>query len=370
MRELLVRGPLPRAELARRLELSPASLTKSTRSLLTRGVITENAAPMRDSRGRPGIPVSVAIDDHQFLGVKITGDHVFAVRTNAAGRVLDSARRPLATTEVDAVATLIVHLVNDLAGVHPVQSVGIGVAGTMDRFDDRVRNNLYLGWHDVPLAELVRSRTGLPTVISGDVRALTAGVHWSGPGRELDDFAVVTIGVGIGMGLVLGGQTVAGVSGGVGRIAHTRVTDSGPPCSLGHRGCAAVYLESAPIVRAVAYAHDRVDLDLAAVCDLAAAGDPAASRVLSDAGHALGVVLAGLVNTLGLPALVLAGDGLIVLDHGRPAMNRALAEYLDPDASAPAVHLFASDFDEWARGAAVVACQWLLVDPPADRADL
>lgn len=357
-------GPLPRAELARRLRLSPAALTRVTRELLDTAAIRPSASAPSGTGGRPGTPLEVALEEHEMVGLKVTGDEVYGVRTDALGQVRTSAKRRLESTDVTAVTATIVELVKEVADDAPVEGVGIGLAGAMARFDDRVRQSLYLGWDDVPLAAEVERACGVPTVISNDVRALTAGVHWSGPARGQDDFAVVTTGVGVGLGLVMEGRNIAGTGGKAGMIGHQRLGESGPLCSEGHRGCVEAYLTTAAITGAVAVAHSDPSMTLDRVCMLADAGDAAARRALGDAASALGVVIAGLVNTLDLPTVILAGDGLPAVMRAQPQLESSLTGHLDRNATLPDVKFLVSDFDEWARGAAVVACQWLLLEPP------
>ncbi|MBK5250533.1 MAG: ROK family transcriptional regulator [Actinomycetales bacterium] len=364
VRALLLAGPLSRAELARRLERSPASLTKTTRPLLISGLIREESAPSSESRGRPGAPLVLDASHHRFIGVKVTSDELYAVRADASGQVEATGHRVLADSEEATVVAEIVDLVNEMGETGSIQALGVGLAGQMSRFDHTVRSNTYLGWDQVPLARLLEQATGIPTVLSGDARALTAGVQWSGPGRGMSDFAVLTVGVGVGLGIVLEDRVLAGPTGNVGMLGHNRVSDSGPLCARGHRGCASSFLTTEAITQGIGVPLGRVDVDLATAFALAEAGNEVALRVFRDAGHALGVLIAQLVNILGLPAVILAGDGLGMLAHARPSMDAAIAEHLDPNATAPSVVAFTSGFDEWARGAAVVACQWLLVDPP------
>lgn len=364
VKELLTAGELPRAELARRLGHSPASLTKITRPLLDSGVIAERKALGADAPGRPGTPLTVVAARFQFLGFKITQDALFCVRTDAHGVVQESLSTELSNTSSEHVVGLIVEQVNEIVAEHEIQAAGIGSAGMMRRYDDRVRHNLYLGWDEVPLAEIIQDRTGVPTVVSSDTRALTVGVQWSGPGRGHADFAVVTIGVGVGLGLVLEDRVVAGATGGAGFVGHMRVSDSGPLCRQGHRGCVSAYLNAESITSNIAVPHGISALDFEGACALAADGDGAALKVFDEAGHALGVLMANLVNVLGLPLIILTGDGLPGLPYLRDAMNQALESHRDERAHEPELRIFDSDFDEWARGAAVVACQWSLVEPP------
>lgn len=365
LRLLLLRGPLPRAELARLLDLSPASLTKATRELLERGLITAEKAEAEEARGRPGVPLALVAHRCQFVGIKITIDAVFAVRVDALGGVLESRQRDLDDTAVEHVLDHIVHLVNIMAEGHPVQAVGVGSAGAMALFDDHVRQNRYFDWDRVPLSRLVEQACGLPVVISRDVAALTAGVQWWGPGRGLADLAVLTIGVGVGVGLVLEGRVLSGSRGAAGMAGHTRIDPSGPYCDQGHRGCATAYLTTAAITGAVGMRHGEATMTLARVCELADHGDPTALAVVGEAGRALGVMIAGMVDLLDLPVVILTGDGLPVLQRVGPSLQENLRKRLDPEAYVPRVQVYQSGFDEWARGAAAVACQWLLAEPPA-----
>lgn len=367
MRELLAHGPLPRAELARHLDLSPASLTKATRELLKLDVITQDSVVPAEVRGRPGVPLSIAPHRCQFIGIKLTSDAVFAVRVDAVGSVLSSCRRELDDTSLEGVVAHIVNLIKEIGEGEPVQAVGIGSAGSMTLFDDHARDNPYFEWGTAPLSQLVERECGLPVVISRDVTAFTVGIHSWGPGRGQNDLAVVTIGMGIGIGLVLGGQVVTGPRGAAGMIGHTRIDDSGPYCSLGHRGCAMAYLTSPAITRAVAMGRGDTSVALSQVGELYDAGDAVAVAAVSDAGRALGAMIAGIVSLLDIPTVILAGDGQPVLQRIGETLDRSLRERLDPAAHLPEVHVYDSDFDEWARGAAAAACQWLLTAPPSKK---
>ncbi len=363
MSELVIRGELPRADLARSLGLSPSSLTKATKELLEAGLITQQSRKVSDVRGRPGAPLAIVAEQSQFIGVKVTGDAVFVVRVDALGVVRESAERALSTHDVEPVVAEIVALVNEMASGSPVQAIGVGMAGRMARFDDHVRHNLYLGWDEVPLSDLIERGTGIPTVISNDLRALTAGAQWWGPGKRYSDFAVVSVGVGLGVCPVIDGTVRSGARGAAGLVGHQRVAESGPLCERGHRGCANTFLTTAAITRSVAAAHG-IDVTLEQVVAMAHSGDPVAARVVAEAGGALGTIIADLCNLLDLSAVVITGDGVAVIEAAGDSLDRAMTERIDPFAHRPTLELWKSDFDAWAHGAAVVACQWLLLAAP------
>ena len=121
----------------------------------------------------------------------------------------------------EVVADLLAGMAAELAAAHPrLAGIGIGVGGHV-RDRAVVGESPFLDWHDVPLAELVEERTGLPVVVENDVAALVEAETWFGAGRGLDRFVVLTIGAGIGYGLVLGGKRVPYAEDGPRRSAAT-----------------------------------------------------------------------------------------------------------------------------------------------------
>jgi predicted NBD/HSP70 family sugar kinase len=118
----------------------------------------------------------------------------------------------------------------------PLYGVGVGLAGVIDRAGGVVRHATYADWRDVDLAGLLEKRLGLPVVVDNDVNTLVANEQWFGAGRGVADMAVVSIGRGIGLGMVLDGRLYRGAAGGAGEFGHLKVAD-GPECACGGRGC-------------------------------------------------------------------------------------------------------------------------------------
>lgn len=209
--EVLVHGPLSRTELARRLGLSAGSLTRLTKPLIESGLLVEVPeadAPGESRQGRPSQPLEVVADSGFFLGFKITEDMVYGVVTSLRSHIVARYDRPLTTHDPGEVADVLAEMTAELATGHPrLAGIGIGVGGFVQ---DRavVGESPFLLWRDVPLADLVEQRTGLPVVVENDVAALVEAETWFGAGRGLERFVVLTIGAGLGYGLVLGGRRV------------------------------------------------------------------------------------------------------------------------------------------------------------------
>src|SRR5699024_10175746 len=123
VRALLLGGPLTRAELARRLGRSPASLTTTARPLVVSCLFSEGVALVSEQRGRPGAPLVLDAARHQFIGVKLTADEIFAVRADARGRVEAGQSAQIESAEIPAVLADIVAMVNELGRDQRIQAL-------------------------------------------------------------------------------------------------------------------------------------------------------------------------------------------------------------------------------------------------------
>jgi len=354
-REVLVHGPILRSVLAKRLGLSLATLTRLARPLLDDGLFVEVTEELDGAMGRPAKPLDVRAEARQFLGVKLTGDTAVAVTTDLRAAEGRRAERPLPSHDLVDVVAVIVELAGELANEQEFTAIGISVGGQVS--DNRVIDRApFLGWRGVPLADAVEARLGVPVVVENDVVALAAAEHWFGLGRGFSNFAVLTVGAGVGYGLVMHDQVVSTSEAGLGLGGHFPLDPTGPLCFLGHRGCSTAML-TIPSIRAqveVALGHP---VSYAEVLEMAAAGQPVALAVLRAAGNALGRLIAAVANLAMVEHVVLAGEGLGFLDIVRGEMDAAILADRDPEAARVDVLLDPSGFISWAQGAAAIAIQ-------------
>ncbi len=359
LRELLIHGSLPRAEIARRVNVSRASLTRASRVLMEHSLVAEDEIALRGAMGRPSEMLVVREDTHHLLGIKLTGDSVFAVVTDLRARSVAEVEERLVSTSVEDTVDQIVRIHERFArSFGDIRAAGICLAGDLAQIDGRqiVVASFFLRWQNVPLAELLEQRLGIPVTADNDVRALTAAEHWFGAGAGCDSLALVTVGAGIGFGLVIEGRVVTGHNGSAGKLDHLIVDSNGPPCGLGHHGCASAYLPSASIVTAVGVEG----LDYPGAVELARAGDPAAKCAFDGAARALGVLIGTVLNGLDPEKVVLTGDGLALMDiSGDVVMHTIDAVRLPSDRPVP-LDVQPFEFTEWARAGAVVAIRSLL----------
>jgi glucokinase len=293
------------------------------------------------------------------IGIDIGGTKVLGGVVDASGTVLATARRDTPADDVGKTADFIVEVVQELARVHDVRAVGIGAAGWIDVTRSRVLFAPNLAWRDEPLRDRIAGRIDLPVVVENDGNAAAWAEFRHGAARDAtDSMALVTVGTGIGGGLVIGGQLIRGAHGIAAELGHVRVVPDGHPCGCGRRGCLEQYASGTALVR---YARDRAVadpgsagrlLELAGgsieavngplVTRAAREGDPAALAAFAEVARWLGSGLADLVNSLDVEILVLGGG---VAEAGELLVGPARIEYrrqLAARASLPAAQVVAA----------------------------
>ncbi|MCX5337011.1 MULTISPECIES: ROK family transcriptional regulator [unclassified Streptomyces] len=358
---VLSQGPLARLEVARRVGLSAAAVTKAVRPLIEAGYLVEGADDeARPALGRPANLVRVDGGRALFIGVKVTGDEIIGVLTDLCCRIRVARHVPLPDRAAKAVLASIADLVQDLlteADGVPVLGLGVAVSGDVDRTEGTVRYSPFLDWRDVPLAELAALTTGLPVTVDNDVRALTVAEQWFGAGAGLSDFAVVTVGAGIGCGLVVHGRVVAGAHGVAGEIGHVTVDPNGPLCHCGNRGCVEAIAGEAAIVRRIREITGVEITDAAEALTLARRGVAGAREVYARAGEAIGRGIATVANLLGPERVIISGEGLAAYDLFAEQIRDAFVAAAFGSAAQCDVRTRPLPFEEWARGAAATAIQ-------------
>jgi predicted NBD/HSP70 family sugar kinase len=360
---LLSHGPLTRAETGRRTGLSPAAITKAVRPLMELGYLVEGADDeARPTVGRPASLVWVEAGRALFIGIKVTGDEIIAVLADLCCRIRVARHVRLTDREPEAVVPAITALARELLteadgfGVR-VRGVGLAISGDVDRAHGVVRYSPFLEWRDVPLAEVVGAAIGLPVTVDNDVRALTVAEHWFGAGVGLSNFALVTVGAGIGCGMVVHGRVVSGAHGVAGEIGHLSLDPLGPLCHCGNRGCVEAIAANPAILRAVREATGKDVTSVTEALDLAHSGDARVGEVYARAGEAIGKAIGSLVNILGPERVIISGEGLAAYDLFADGIRDAFAASAFGTAAQCDVMTRPLPFEEWARGAAATAIQ-------------
>ncbi len=358
--EVLLHGPLSRSDLARRLELAPATLTRISAELIGVGLFVEVPELAEKRTGRPSIPLDVVSGAHHFLGVKLSGDTLMAAVTDLRAEILRYEEEPLRSTRPTDVAAQIAALEARLRVDGQAAAIGIGLGGVVT--DGRtVASAPFLAWEHVPLAGLVEAACATPVFVANDLTAFTESQHWFGVGRGHDNFAVVTLGVGVGYGCIANGRLLTNDDSGVGLVGHWPLDPFGPLCAKGHRGCAEGLLAIPSIERDVSTALNRpVTFDEA--LELAMAGESAARQILDASGHGLGRLIAAVANLTAPDKVIVGGEGVRLAEVAAGSVREGIRADRDPRASEVEVELVSGGNDSWCRGAAVIAIQGYVLD--------
>lgn len=352
-------GPIARVEIARRLSLSAATVTGVTRDLVEDGLIRV-VEQVASGGGRPRLLLGLVADAAQAIGVKIAPDRLAIVRVNLEGEILASSEASFDARSPDVLATLAGRLRGSMAEADGTRllGVGLGVPGTVDAQRGVVEAPI-LGWHSIALGPVLRDQLGLPVLIDNDVNTLAVAERLYGRGRDAEHFVTVTIGAGVGLGIVVGGDLYRGARGGAGEFGHVPVIENGPACECGMQGCLESLVSDPALVRQAIEAglvepgsptRDAIEQ----LRTLADGGDPTACRIYADAGAILGRAVAGLVNILSPQVVIVSGEGARAWPHLENAFMVALRAATFASLRGVAVEVDPWDDIKWARGAAAL----------------
>jgi len=216
--------------------------------------------------------------------------------------------------------------------------IGVGVPGIIDMQTGLVRESPNLpGWVDYPAGADIGQRLKTMVILENDANVAAFGEQWLGAAKDYADMAMLTLGTGVGGGLVLGGAIWRGANGMAGEFGHTTVEPDGHPCGCGNRGCLEQYASATAVVRmardAIAgngvsalarAAHSDPEFSAKSIYNLAMQGDEDARRIFRYVGRCLGIVLSSMVNSLNLPIYVIGGGMSSAWETFSPAIFEEL----------------------------------------------
>ena len=279
------------------------------------------------------------------IGVDIGGTKIAAGVVSATGEILARARRDTPAHDPDQIAHDVAAVVTELqAGRSDVRAVGVACAGFVDRTGSTVLFAPNLAWRNEPLKMRLEALVDQPVTIENDANAAAWGEFRFGAATDADDMVLVTVGTGIGGGVVVDSRLVRGAYGVGGELGHMRVIPDGIRCGCGNRGCWEVYASGNALVReardlmasgalqaaaiSAACGGDPAALRGHHVTTAAQDGDPAAVELLADLGRWVGEGVASVAAILD-PELIVIGGGVIaagdlLLEPARAAYGRQL----------------------------------------------
>lgn len=346
MHLLRTHSGLSRADLAKRTGLTKSTVGTLTAELIEQGWVREGDA-VASPTGRPSTPLFVDDGHLLILGAELGGDSRNVLALTASGRLLDRQfthmdRDPrVPVPHPEEVVTQIVGDIDRLlqrqqrAGRRLI-GLGLGVTGPVERGTDIMTVSPHWGWHNVPLREMFTphlARLGLahlPFLIANEANAAAMGEHVFGRTVEAGPLLYLSIGIGVGGGIIINDRLLDGQGGWAGEVGHMTLSVDGPRCPCGNQGCAEILIGQSALASALGRAHANID-EMRALLD---AGDARAEEAVLRGGQWLGVLIANLVNVFN-PSQVVVGGPLTELGDAllapawAEARRRALPDSLD-----------------------------------------
>ncbi len=285
------------------------------------------------------------------IGVDLGGTSLRVAAVDESGRVMERLSSPVKTLAGrDQVIDQLCELAQVLIAKHGASNnpeatlagIGVGVPGIIQLETGQLRRSPNLpGWEDFRVRDEIERRLGAPNgikiALDNDANLAALGEKWLGAGRDVDSMCLITLGTGVGGGLIFNGRIWHGFLGMAGELGHVMVSESGSQCGCGSTGCLETKASATAIVlkarAAIQSSSDSLlskavasgePLTAALVFRCAQEGDDVARRIYASVGKYLGIGLAGLVNALNLPLYVLGGGVAEAWDAYAPAMFKQL----------------------------------------------
>jgi predicted NBD/HSP70 family sugar kinase len=366
-------GQISRIALAQNIGLSPATISAITAELIDDSLIFEKA--QGDSRGGRR-PILLALNPHGgfVVGLKLTEEDVIGAITDLEATVIANHTTTLPDHELGTILAAmeaVVHSLVATAGIpaSKLLGVGLGLAGIINAHQGMVRYSPIFGWRDLPLAALLQGKLRVAVRIDNDVNTLTLTEQLFGAGQGFDDFLTVTVGRGVGLGIVVNGQLYRGGNRGSGEFGHTVLDPEGPLCLCGKQGCLETYVSDSAILRQAEEAIlDQVlppeAAEMNTLLQLAREGNPVAIGIFHSAGEKLGRGIANLINVFNPEKIILSGEGVRAGELLFGPMQLALQTHVMPGFRGDTeIRIDVWEDAAWARGAASLLLLELFKSP-------
>jgi glucokinase len=259
------------------------------------------------------------------IGVDLGGTNLRAAAMDRQGNLIETIR---GVTEAEAgreavIGSIVGNIVRlrEKLGSEDLVGVGIGVPGFILLKEGKIAGSHNLPFfNEFPLRDEIQKRLGRPVILENDANAAALGEKWFGAGRDVDDLVLLTLGTGIGGGIIYQGRVLHGHVGMAGELGHITVSPNGNPCGCGNVGCMEKHA-SATALEAMAKLVSLGDnLSAKDVYDLASQGNDLARKCFEVMGRALGVGLASLINIFNFPLYLLSGGPLPAWEFFAPPM--------------------------------------------------
>jgi glucokinase len=277
------------------------------------------------------------------IGVDLGGTNLRIAAVDGAGKMLEKITTSTEVARgrdlvIDEMCDAIQKIVDKLSDTGVLAGIGIGVPGIIEMQTGTLRDSPNLpGWHNYPVRDEIERRLKTTVVLENDANVAALGEKWLGAATDVDDMIMLTLGTGVGGGIVLEGKIWHGMTGMAGEPGHINVEPDGHPCNCGSRGCLEQIASATAVRRMAAEAilagdaphmakamKESAEFTSKVIYELAMQGDAPAQEIFQRVGRALGTALADLVNIFNIPMYVIGGGLASAWDAFAPSMMETL----------------------------------------------
>jgi predicted NBD/HSP70 family sugar kinase len=368
-------GLISRIEIAEVTGQSRAAVTNITARLLKEKIIVEKETKTSSSRGRRRVLLALNPTAAYVVGVKLSAFQVSFAVTNIQADVLSSLIVPvrIGKKSVEFVADLIEegirHCVSKARiNMRKISGIGIGIPGLVSGEKGVTYWSPLYRKGNTTLRDLIQKRFNVQTHIENDANTVTLAQQWFGEGRGVDNFIVVTVEHGVGMGIVVNGQIYRGVKGIGAEFGHMVIKPGGASCRCGKRGCIEAYVADYSVLKAAIDAckagqwscGNISSLTIEEVTLVAKKGEPALRKIFKRGGEILGLGIAGLAQIFNPEKIIIAGEGVRSGALLFEPMHKMIKKHTTPEMYETLQIVIQKWQDtDWARGAASLVLQEL-----------
>ena len=366
-------APISRTEIAKQTGLSAATITAISGELIEQDLVFEKEQG-DSSGGRKPVLLAINPNGAFVIGIKLSTEHITGALTDFNSNLLLRTSQAVKEKSVDKVITQLISVVENLMEEKGVErskllGVGVGLAGIVNSESGKLVYSPIFDWRNVSIVKKMEAKLHIPVYIDNDVNTLTMTENLFGAGKGVDDFLTVTIGRGIGLGIVVNGQIYRGGLGGAGEFGHTVIGREGPLCSCGKRGCLEGIASDPAMLKRAKTLFQKGELgiepkNIENLFELAHDGNQAAISIFEESGEALGIGISNLINLFNPQLIILSGEGIRSGEFILPAMYNTLEKnVMQGLKNFTEIRVDVWDDDAWARGAASLVLTQLFEYP-------
>jgi len=323
-------GPISRTKISDITDLGLSTVSNIVANLIKKDLIYETGEE-ESSGGRRPILLEFNCNDRFVLGIKIGLDGIVIGLINMKSQVLDKVFTSSPVNQGEAtIFEILIKAIQDLISENKINTdkvvgCGIGVSGFVNQKEGVLVYSKILSWEKIRFKEFLEQKFNFPVFVDKDVNTLTLAEKRFGVGKKINNFVCITIGKGIGAGIVINGDIYHGSYGGAGDFGHIVIDKNGPPCYCGKRGCLEAFSSDQFIIDKTKEAvlggetvllkdfsreEDRFDsISLEMILKAAQKGDAIAKNIFQEAGRNLGIGVVNLISLFDPELIVVGGEG-------------------------------------------------------------